>query len=141
MVIGVYPRIKFWRFLITYGHNCDQRTFTSFGTRELLERDKINIAGEIAISQTVLLTVLGDGGYTHHRVLLPEAFPGVFDLMNQTRSATEHMFAQVQSGKTAGGKKDACFRRNVDLQVDCLIFQYHRTQDWLNKEPRTIEFE
>ncbi len=47
----------------------------------------------------------------------------------------------VQQGKTAGGKKDVCFRGSLELQLNTLIFQYHRAQSSLNLSPWVKFFE
>jgi hypothetical protein len=62
-------------------------------------------------------------------------------LMNQARVTVEHVFGLVQQGKTAGGKKDACFRGSLELQLNTLIFQYHRAQSSLNLSPWVKFFE
>jgi hypothetical protein len=115
VVIQVWPYIKIWRVVLAYGHNNDQRMFTSFGTQNLIENSRIDLAA--------------DKGYTHHRLHRPDEHP----MIGYVRKMVEWSFAQVQTAHTSCNRKQAAFRRSLELQIDTLVFNYHRIQAFLEQ--------
>jgi len=81
------------------------------------------------VSKTLVLANLrttGDKGYHYYGILEGDDYPEVKSRIGKLRNQVERSFSFVQNGGSAAGKSGAPFRGNLEMQVDCVCWNFLR---------------